>query len=199
MTVIGITGPTGAGKTTVLNVLVSMGGVILDCDAIYHDLTVHCEPMRQEMAQRFGGDIFDEQGVLKRKALGAVVFDDPGALADLNEITHRYVRSAVKEAVETARREGRPAVGIDAIALFEGHLAEICDCTVAVIADDEVRVRRIMAREGISEEYARLRIAAQKSNDYFQSVCHYTLVNNSNDRTGIEKQVRELFHSLIKC
>ncbi|MDD6161014.1 MAG: dephospho-CoA kinase [Oscillospiraceae bacterium] len=197
MKVIGITGPTGAGKTTVLNVLAGLGGVILDCDALYHDLTEHCEPMRRELRERFGDGIFDGEGHLLRKALGAVVFDDADALADLNAITHRYVFQAVEEAIAAAEAEGKPAVAVDAIALLESGLGEICHKTVAVVADDEVRVRRIMARDGISEEYARLRISAQKSGQYFAERCDHTLRNDGADPSIVEQQAKALFEALI--
>lgn len=197
MTVIGITGPTGAGKTTVLNVLSGLGGVILDCDAVYHELTRSCQPMRQELSGRFGADIFGEDGQLLRKKLGAVVFGDAQALSDLNEITHRYVRQAVEQALGEAREEGRPAVAIDAIALLESGLGELCGATVAVTADDELRVGRIMARDSIGEEYARARIAAQKPSRWFEERCDYTLRNDGEDAAPVEKQARELFEKLI--
>ena len=197
MTVIGITGPTGAGKTTVLRVLASLGAVILDCDAVYHDLTLTCVPMREELAARFGADIFDAGGELRRKALGAIVFDDPAALADLNAITHRYVAQAVDQAVEGARREGRPAAAVDAIALLEGGLGELCDATVAVVASPETRVRRIMAREGIGEDYARLRVSAQKPAQYFEEQCDYVLRNDGDDPAELEVRAWTLFDTII--
>lgn len=196
MTVIGITGPTGAGKTTVLNVLSGLGGVILDCDAIYHDLTERCEPMRAELADRFGADIFDENGVLLRKKLGAVVFGDERALSDLNEITHRYVYQAVEEAIARAREQGRPAAAIDAIALLESGLGGLCHATVAVTADDELRVRRIMARDSISEEYARKRVEAQKPSRWFEEHCDHTL-RNEGAPSEVEEQARALFENLM--
>jgi len=197
MTVIGITGPTGAGKTTVLNVLTDLGGTILDCDALYHDLTANCEPMRQELAQRFGTDIFGEDGQLQRKVLGTIVFEDAQALADLNEITHRYVYSAVVQSVAAAEEEGRPAVAIDAIALLESGLGSLCDATVAVTADDDLRVQRIMTRDNISEEYARKRVEAQKPSRWFEEHCDYTLRNDGDDPSEVEQKAYNLFNSMI--
>lgn len=197
MKVIGITGPTGAGKTTVLNVLAALGGAILDCDALYHDLTQNCEPMRQELAKRYGAEIFDGDGSLKRKELGAIVFSDEQALADLNEITHRYVSQAVKKSIEAARSEGRPAVAVDAIALLESGLGELCEATLAVTADDELRVHRIMNRDNISEEYARKRVAAQKPSAWFEEHCDYTIQNNGSDSAEVEREAYQLFNSMI--
>ena len=196
MIIIGITGPTGAGKTTVLNVLKEFGTVILDCDAVYHRLTEECAPMRQELADRYGTEIFDENGHLLRKVLGSVVFGDEKALADLNDITHRYVYQAVEEAIETAEQEGRPAVAVDAIALLESGLSSLCDTTVAVTADDELRVRRIMARDDINEEYARKRVEAQKPSRWFEERCTHTLRNNG-VRSEVTAQARKLFETMI--
>ena len=180
MKVIGITGPTGAGKTTALNALVALGGRIIDADAVYHDLTRTCRPMREELEARFG-PVYTPQGELDRKKLGAVVFQDEQALADLNAITHKYVGQAVAALVAQARAEGVPVVGIDAIGLLESSLAGHCDCTVAITAPEELRVRRIMAREGISRDYARMRVAAQKPSAWFQARCDYTLESTEAD------------------
>ena len=197
LTVIGITGPTGAGKTTVLRVLARLGAVILDCDAVYHDLTLTCVPMREELAARFGADIFDAGGELRRKALGAIVFDDPAALADLNAITHRYIRQALEEEIRRAREEDRPAVALDAIALLESGLGDLCQETVAVTAGEDTRVKRIMARDGIGEEYARLRVAAQKPSSYFEERCGHVLRNDGDDPTQVEEQALALFQRIL--
>lgn len=196
MIVIGITGPTGAGKTTVLNVLRDMGGAVADCDAVYHKLLRASAPLREELGARFGASIFDENGDLRRKELGAIVFGDPAALADLNAITHRHIVADLRRLIAQAAGEGRPAVALDAIALLESGAGALCDTTVAVTAPEEVRVGRIMAREGISEDYARARIAAQKPSSWFEERCAHTL-RNDGDRAALEAGARALFQSIL--
>ena len=170
--IIGITGPTGSGKTTLLNLIRDCGGTVLDCDAIYHDLLATDEAMLCALRRRFPAAFL--KGTLDRKALGVTVFHDPAALQDLNTITH----TAVKKAVQAELSQNPKLAAIDAIALFEGGLAEVCDITVAVIAPEEDRIRRIMARDGISEEYARSRVAAQHDSRWFTERCTYTLENS---------------------
>ncbi len=198
MTIIGITGPTGAGKTTALQVLARMGAVILDCDRVYHELTRSCGPMRAELLARFGPDIFAEDGTLRRKTLGAIVFEDQKALDDLNDITHRYVRQAVEEALREAEKAGKRVAAVDAVALLESGLGELCRTTVAVTASDDTRVRRVMAREGIGEEYARLRVSAQKPAEYFEKHCDHVLRNDGEDRSELEARAWALFDTIIK-
>lgn len=197
MTVIGITGPTGAGKTTALHALADLGAAVIDCDGVYHDLTENSAPMLDELRRRFGDGIFDSDGALQRKVLGTIVFGDEGSLADLNAITHRYVNDEVDRRLDQARGEGRPAAAVDAIALLDSDLRDKCHCTVAVTAPDEVRVRRIMARDGIGEEYARLRLAAQKPVEYFEHNSDYTLRNDGEDPAEFYRRARALFESLI--
>lgn len=196
MIVIGITGPTGAGKTTVLNVLRELGGAVADCDGVYHELLSTSVPMREELAARFGPGIFDENGDLRRKELGAIVFGDPDALADLNAITHRHIVSELERRIAQAEGEGRPAIALDAVALLESGAGTLCGTTIAVTAPEELRVGRIMAREGIGEDYARARVKAQKPSAWFEERCAHTL-RNEGEKASLEKQARELFKSIL--
>ena len=169
--ILGITGGTGCGKTTLLDCVREKGGLVLDCDAIYHELLTRDNCLLSAIEERFPGTV--ENGQLLRKKLGAIVFADPQALEDLNAITH----SAVKDEV-IRRLKGKPVLAaIDAIALFEGELAELCDITVAVTAPTEIRVQRLMARDGITEDYARSRIAAQHEEGWFRQRCDHILEN----------------------
>ena len=170
--IIGITGGTGCGKTTLLDAIRQCGGLVIDCDRVYHDLLATDKDLVAAIGARFPGCV--EAGVLDRKKLGAVVFTDSSALHDLNAITYTAVKSKVLELLENA-----PALAaIDAIALFESGLVHLCDTTVAVVAPTENRVDRLMARDHIDRNYASNRIDAQPDNDYFSTLCRYTLVND---------------------
>ena len=171
--VIGITGPTGSGKTTLLNLIAEQGGTILDCDAIYHQLLATDKALLWAIEARFPGTV--ENGQLQRKKLGAIVFSDAAALADLNAITH----AAVKQAVLQELSKNPPLAAIDAIGLFEGGLAELCHTTVAVVAPREDRIARIMARDNIGYDYAASRVDAQHDPAWFAEKCDYTLENSS--------------------
>ena len=170
--IIGITGGTGSGKSTLLHLIEDLGGLVLDCDAIYHELLQTDTALLSAIELRFPGTVTD--GSLDRKKLGAIVFADKNALQELNHITH----AAVKQEVLRRLASNPNLVAIDAIGLFEGELDSLCDVTVAIIAPAEDRIRRIMARDGISEEYAKNRIAAQHTDDWFASRCGYVLENN---------------------
>ena len=175
--IFGITGGTGCGKTTALQAIRELGGIIIDCDAVYHVLLQTDKKMLAAIEKRFPGTVID--GQLDRKKLGPIVFSDDQALLDLNAITHK----AVKEKVEHIIGINRELAAIDAIELFDGGLAELCDVTVAVTAPIEQRVQRLIARDGISEDYARSRIAAQHSDDWFRQHCDFILENAGNAHT----------------
>ena len=172
--ILGITGGSGCGKTTLLKQVQALGGLVLDCDEIYHRLLREDEELLRAIEARFPGTV--SEGTLQRKKLGRLVFSDPQALEDLNRITH----AAVKQEVLRLLEEKPKLAAIDAIALFEGGLGELCDVTVAVTAPREDRVKRLMAREGIPREYAEKRLDAQHSSEWFRERCDYVLENSGN-------------------
>ena len=189
--IIGITGGTGCGKTTLLKVIEEKGGLILDCDAIYHELLVSDASLLAAIENRFPGTV--ENGALQRKKLGSIVFSDEKALQDLNKITH----GAIKAEVLRRLAQQPKLAAIDAIALFEGGLAELCDVTVAVTAPVEIRVQRLMKRDSITEDYARSRIAAQHKEEWFRERCTCILENNDTEKQFREKCLAFLMNQSI--
>ena len=189
--ILGITGGTGCGKTTLLQEIEERGGLILDCDAVYHELLTRDDNLLNAINDRFPGVVVDKK--LERKKLGAIVFNDKQALLDLNAITHGAIRAEILRRL--AENPGLAA--IDAIALFEGGLADLCDTTVAVCAPFETRGQRLMLRDSISREYAENRINAQKSEEWFREMCAYTLYNNGT-REEFRQRCAEFLDGLLK-
>ena len=197
MTVIGITGPTGAGKTTVLKEIEALGGAVIDCDAVYHEM-LESDRALQESLERAFGPLRDGQGAIDRKKLGALVFGDPAKLERLNAIAQRAVVQRTRQMVKENRSRGIGLTAIDAFALLESGLADLCTTTVAVLAPAEARVARIMAREGIPEEYARARVAAQQSDEFYRSACGYTLVNDCATAEEFGRNARTLLERILQ-
>ena len=191
--VIGITGPTGAGKTSALQALQMLGGLVLDCDAIYHRMLKTDAALRTAITDAFG-EVFDENG-LDRQKLGKVVFGDPARLEQLNAIIFDYLPRELRRRIDASPAE---LVGIDAINLVESGLTGMCRRTVAVTAPKEVRIRRIMTRDGIPEEYARLRVEAQKSDDFYEKHCTDVLVNTAVSPEEFRDSAYAYFACMIK-
>ena len=169
---IGITGGTGCGKTTLLNAIREKGGRVIDCDAVYHRLLETDRALLTAIENTFPGTV--ENGVLQRKKLGALVFADPEKLKALSSVTGPVICAEVRRLAE----EAPGLAAIDAIGLFEGGLDRLCHTTVAVTAPMEARIARLIERDGITAEYARSRIAAQKPEDFYTSRCAHALCND---------------------
>ena len=190
--IVGLTGGTGAGKTSALAALEDLGGTVLDCDAVYHQM-LRTDPALREAITAAFGPVFCPDGSLDRQKLGTLVFSDHAALDRLNAIVYEYLPPELLR-----RAQGHTLVGLDAISLMESGLGKLCACTVAVMAPAEDRVRRIMARDGISEDYARLRISAQQPDAFYRERCSHILENNCATPAQFREQARIFFRSMLR-
>ncbi|MBQ7392427.1 MAG: dephospho-CoA kinase [Clostridia bacterium] len=178
MLVIGLTGPTGAGKGEVASIFARHGIPVINADCVYHELITPPSSCLQELADVFGKGILLPDGSLDRRTLGGIVFNDPAARERLNTITHRYVMEEVKTRMERFRRAGVPVAVFDAPQLFEAGAHKACGAVVSVLADRQLRLERIMARDNITAEAAMRRILAQKSDEFFKTHSDYIIENN---------------------
>ena len=195
MYIIGITGGTGAGKTSALRALEALGALVLDCDAIYHELLSDNTGLKSELGTRFSGVLRD--GIVDRKALGGIVFGDPDALLELNSITHKYISGEIERRINDWQEKGGTVAAIDAIALIESGRAKKCDIVVGVIAPPETRLSRIMQRDGIAREQAEMRINAQKPDAFFMENCDFILEGKYDTSAEFEKACKEFFARFI--
>ena len=176
---IGLTGTTGSGKGLVGRLLRSFGCFVIDTDALYHGLISSDSALSREIISRFGKEVALESGGVFRPNLAKIVFSDPQALSDLNTIAHSYVVRECDNIISGLPEGSFDIVVIDAPQLFEAHMDEICDATVAVVSDVNTRLERICARDSISREQAQARIDAQHTDEFFLAACDYVIHNDS--------------------
>ena len=197
LTLIGITGGSGSGKTTALNCLRSFGALVIDCDELYHCMLNTDVDMKNAIAERFAGTMNAEKSI-DRKKLSRIVFSDPEALHDLNGITHRFISRKIAEMLEEYAFSGGELAALDAVELISSGLAERCDYTVAVISDRVNRIERICERDGLTREEAERRVNAQKSDSYYSENCSHVLVNDSSFEE-FENKCRLFFGGLLNA
>jgi len=193
MMVLGITGPTGSGKTTALMQLKKRGYHVIDCDRLYHQLLKTDEKLRSDLRAAFG-DVFLPDGALDRKALAAIVFQDSKQLQKLDRIVNPAVCAAVEREIASCRGKG---AAIDAINLIESGLGKLCDMTIAITADPAVRMKRIMARDNITREQAEARINAQKPDKFYRKNCTFLLENRAGSMAAFEQLIGEFLEDIL--
>ena len=193
MIVLGLTGQSGAGKSYVCDILRGAGIPCLDTDRVARYVCEAGTPCLAELHEAFGDGILLPDGSLDRKALGKIVFSDREKLQLLNNITHKYIRAETEEWLNTYRCAGAALAVVDAPVLFESGFDALCDCTAAVIAPEEIRLARILRRDGITEEAARARLASQHDDGFFETRCDYIIRNGHTDPTAaVLETVRDI-------
>ena len=184
---VGLTGTTGAGKSTVAEGHKKYGYAVIDADLIARIATERSSPLLPQLAEAFGADIINEDGSLNRKLLADRAFRSDFERNTLNSITHPEIIRLIEKKVQGAFWDGYEAVIIDAPQLFESGLAKSCNLVISVVAPEDVRLRRIMERDEMTEESARKRIRAQLPDDYFRQNSDFVIENTGNEEELKEK------------
>ena len=178
MRIIGVTGPSGAGKGALCEMFKKRGIVCIDADAVYHSLLVPPSECLDALKSAFGESVFSPDGSLDRAALGRIVFAESDKLELLNSTVLSFVLAKFRIMIAELDSQGESAVVIDAPTLIESGFDKECDAVISVLASPDVRVGRIMKRDSISEEKAWLRIKAQKSDEFYISHSDEILYND---------------------
>ena len=194
MKVIGLTGPTGAGKSELCACLSRLGIPSINADKVYHQLLTPPSPCLDALAEHFGKKILKADGTLDRRALAAIVFAE-GADAEheaLNKITHGFVLARIRELINGYSIASCPAVIADVPLLFESGFSKECDLNVSVLANKLVRIDRIMKRDGLDFAAANARVSAQESDDFYVSRSDVVIYNNF-DESNLADEARKIF------
>lgn len=176
--VIGLTGQSGAGKTTVSRVFSQNGFAVIDADIISREVTEKGQPCLTELSEAFGSDIINSDGTLNRKRLGSIVFSDREKLRQLNGIIYPYIIYRIISRIDELSVEGRELILLDAPTLFEANADDLCDLIISVTADESIRMSRIIARDNITPEAAKKRFESQYSEHFFVNHSDFVIINN---------------------
>ena len=196
MKIIGITGPTGAGKSLLSEYFSEQAIPVIDADEVYHSLLIPPSPCLDALSSAFGKEILRTDGSLDRQALAEIVFHDASKLALLNQTVLGFVLDEIREQIRSLAAKGETAVAIDAPTLIESGFHRECDTVVSVIAPIAERLARIIARDHLSEEKARARIESQPSDDFYRKHSHAVLVNDG-DVDRFRKEAAALLPKLL--
>ncbi len=192
MTIFGITGGSGCGKTSASAMLSRMGVHIIDTDVIAHQITEKGERCLSELSEHFGSDILNADGTLDRKKLAETAFSNEENKSALNRITHKHIKARVEDEISSSAAD---IIAIDGAVIIGSCIEPLCEFIVSVLADRSKRMERIMARDGITEEAAALRLDAQPSDEFYKANSRYIIYNNGTAQE-LQKEVSELYKKI---
>ncbi|MBQ3236654.1 MAG: dephospho-CoA kinase [Oscillospiraceae bacterium] len=184
--IIGLTGQTGAGKSSVRKIMYKNGAAVIDADAVAHDITKKNVDCIYDIVSRFSCLVLNKEGSINRKALGKRVFADKKELAALNKIIFPYILDAIEKKVLEHIKKGAEIVVIDGATVIESGCAKMCDALISVVADEETRTKRIIKRDEISEEDAKRRVAAQKPEEFYTEHSDFVIENNGSKKELVQ-------------
>ena len=194
MKLLGITGGIGAGKSSVTRLFASMGATVVDADAISRQVMMPGGTAYDDVVFAFGQEILDQDGKINRKKLASLVFTDSKQRKKLNTITHTAVFHEMKKQIQEAETE---LVCLDVPLLFDSDFPFVCDYTLAVIAPRELRIKRVMERDGMTREQVLARMNAQLTDGDLMKKADLC-VHNVGTEQELKEKVTELFHRIME-
>lgn len=186
MLVLGVTGQSGAGKGEFCKQMIKKGVVCLDTDKTAREVVMPGTKCLAELCEHFGNEILNDDGTMNRKTVAATVFSNKKELEFLTKTTHKYIIEKIKKWLFECEIAGEKIVIIDAPQLFDAGAEEYCNFTLCVLADKNIRLKRIKMRDGIDEKSALARMQNQKDDAFFKEKCDYVVYNN-----GTTEQLEE--------
>lgn len=189
MLIVGLTGKTGAGKSTVAAYLKEKGCFIIDGDVVAREIVLPLSPALKELSDAFGEDIILPDGSLDRKALAKKAFSSEKNTELLNSITHPFIKKRFEELIHEGEKAGCSVAVIDAAALLESDCKGLCEKIIVVHAPEAVRLERILRRDGITYEQAMIRIKGQKDDNYYLTQADLVI---DNSEEGCIERLKEL-------
>lgn len=182
--IIGLTGMSGAGKSTACTVFARFGFDIIDCDRICRGIVKKGKPCLAEIVKFFGEEILTEERELNRREMAKIIFSDEKKRLTLNGIMYPYVSYIV---IESILNSESCYVMLDAPTLFESEIDDICDTVVSVVAKRQTVINRIVQRDGINAEEAENRLKSQHGKDYYAERSCYVIDNDGSSEGFIKK------------
>ncbi len=196
--ILGLTGPTGAGKSTVAEELRRQGCTIIDCDQISREVTTVCTPCLDELRQEFGAEVFEKDGTLNRQQLAKKAFSSAEKTKRLNAITHPWICRRIGEEIQRYRqKESSGILVLDAPLLLEAGADVFCNQILVVLAPAELRMQRIMQRDNLTESLARARMQAQPEDAFYQEHADICLDGTLNS-DALSCQVRQIVSGIVR-
>ena len=197
MNIIGITGSSGSGKTTLSKILNEREDVkVIDADKIVKEMSVPGTEYLNAIKDKFGTEVFFEDGNLNRKALASKIYSENSAREELNKLTFKYVVDEMLLRIKqiTLNETNIKIVVIDAPLLLEAGLDKVCDYVVALVADKELKIRRICLRDNIDEKTAESRLNIQNDDIFYTQKADFVITNSKDCdlKTEIEKVLKEI-------
>lgn len=190
--VVGLTGQSGAGKSTVSALLASHGCHIIDADVVARQVVQKGKKCLLDLAVEFGIEILDGDGNLNRRKLGAIVFSDAEKRDRLNRITFPYIQAEIRDEIACCRLAGKTMIILDAPTLLESGSDSFCDKVVSVVAPEELRLRRLLERDlKYTREELESRIAAQHDDEFYISRSGF-VIRNDGSMTHLRVQLMEM-------
>lgn len=193
--IIGITGSSGAGKSTICEILQKEYNVkVINADQIAKRLSSKGTSYIKDIINKFGEDIIDDCGELKRKKLADIIYTNPDKRNELNSCTFKYIKKEIEEEIKNIGEN--ETIIIDAPLLFECGLDKLCDKIIGVVSQRKIQIERIVTRDNIDSKHAEKRLQAQESNEFYIKQCDI-IIENNNDIQDIEKKIKKLLKNLI--